>query len=99
MSKTFSQVYICVISKVRDFCFAGTTITDDTIGGTTIKALNIIADPRMPGVPPIDGLAANLKNCVEVTIPLDGKWLTDNNTKTVKQVAQYIFNQSEIAGG
>jgi hypothetical protein len=95
MARTFKQVLQCVVNTVRSFCFEGSSITDDEISTTTINDLHLTQDPHMPGVPPLAGLAAALKKCVDTDIPLTEDWLSEHSTYTVKQVTQYIYNQAE----
>jgi hypothetical protein len=99
MAKTFEQVQQCVVNTVRNFCFAGATITDDAISKIKISDLYLTQDPHMPGVTPLAGFAAALKTCVDVDIPLTEDWLNQHLNLTVRQLSQYIYNQALTAIG
>jgi hypothetical protein len=96
MARTFKQVLQCVVNTVRSFCFAGADITDDEICNKKIIDLHLIQDPHMPGVPPLAGLAAALKKCVDDDIPLTEEWLNSHLSLTIKQAAQFIYNMGDV---
>jgi len=94
MAKTFNDIKTCVRLKVRTFCFAGTAITDEEIGKTTISNLHLTNDPNMPGISPIDALAVTLKDCADINVDLSGDQLSNNPKWTVDSIAQLIYSQT-----
>jgi len=96
MAKTFKEIRGCVRAKVRAFCFVGAQITDDEIGSTKVSDLHLTQNSNMPGIPPAEALAVQLKQCADINVDLSGDQLINNPdlVGTVDTVAQLIYGQT-----
>jgi hypothetical protein len=95
MPKTFEDIRSCVRTKVRAFCFADATITDNQIGATKVSDLRLDQNSNMPGVSPRDALAIQMRSCTDVGVPNPtGDDLQKNPNWTVDTIAQSIYGQT-----
>ena len=93
-------IRICVRQKVREMCFAGTSVSDDDIGNKKISDLHLGQGAHMPGVSPLQALVVKLGSCTDVKIPnLTENKLNSNPNWTVDDLSGFICAETKIIKG
>ena len=87
------QVRHHVITTVRNYCLAGTSLTDDDIARVQIGELPLFPSANISVPTPMEGLAMALQVSLGVPIPsLTEEWLNQRISYTVSQIAHQLYN-------